>query len=192
MFFELFCEADEDNITRSRLVCDVYKKGNEVVVEFTQFERSDLNKWGKPKVLTDVYVTLFYMPEVFNQTCSLLKLGNYIKDNYDGTYNIVDEISKFAKVKNNIIISMPTSTYLNERGLPVSPRAIKDTYLPLIVNVNGKDVSEAFMDFGDYQDEAASKAYSALVQGVMPKNKNHIFYIDGVKALYDDLQNLEQ
>ena len=191
MFFELYNKADKDNTTRSRLVCDIYKKNNQFVVKFVQFERSDFNKWGKPKVLTDAIITLFYLPEVFIHISTRSKLEGYIKEKFTEDFAMMDKIEEISILKQKIVISLPTSIYPCRKGIPTSNRMVKDTHWPLIVRINERDVSSAFMDFDQYEDKAVETAYQALVNGNMPQSKSDIFYIDGVKSLHDELNNNE-
>lgn len=97
-----------------------------------------------------------------------------------------------SKLKHRIVISLPTSMYPHRRGVPTTARAIKDTYLPLIVSIDGKDVSSCFMDFGDFEHRAVDTAYQALIKGNMPKSTSDIFYIDGVESLHQELINGER
>ena len=189
--FELYYKADEDNATNTRLCCDIYDKNDNFIVEFHQFERSDFNKWGKPKALTDLIVTRYTLPEVYRHISSKGKLKDYVKNNVGENFDIIEKIEEMSKSKQRIVISLPTSMYHHKRGIPTSFRKVKDTHLPLIVNIDGKDVSSAFMDFGDYEYRAVETAYQALVKGNMPKSKNDIFYIDGVKSLHQELMNEE-
>jgi len=189
--FELYYKADEDNSTSTRLCCDIYDKDNNFVVDFIQSERSDFNKWRKPKVLTDMIVTRFYLPEIFSHISSKSKLKSYIKDNIDEDFSIIGKIEDMSKHKQRIVISLPTTIYPTRRCMPTSGRAAKNTHLPLIVKINDEDVSHAFMDFGDFDENAVSVAYQALLKGVMPSTTKDIFYIDGVKSLYDELSKEE-
>lgn len=189
MFFELYNKADKDNLTRSKLTCDVFKKEDIFVVEFCQSEYSDLNKWHKPKVLTDMFVTRYYLPEIFGHIGSKVKLEKYISENWQTNPKMMERIEEMSKSKQSVSISLPTTIYPTRRGFPSSVRAVKDTHWPLIVKVNGEDVSRAFMDFGDFGENAVSVAYQALVGGNMPESKRDIFYIDGVKSLHEELSS---
>ena len=189
--FELYYKADEDNTTNTRLCCDIYDKDNNFIIDFIQYERSDFNKWGKPKVLTDMILTRFYLPEIYRHISSKSKLKSYIKDNIDEDFSIIEKIEDMSKNKQRIVISLPTTIYPTRRGMPTSVRAAKDTHWPLIVKINDEDVSRAFMDFGDFGENAVSVAYQALLKGVMPSTAKDLFYIDGVKSLYDELRNEE-
>ena len=118
------------------------------------------------------------------------KLESYIRDNYD-KIDIMEKIEEMAKSKQKIVISLPTSIYPSRRGIPSSVRAIKDTHWSLIVKINDEDVSHAFMDFRDFAENAVSVAYQALCKGIMPSSTQDLFYIDGVKSLYQELINDE-
>ena len=183
---ELYNQADKDNITRTKLSCDIQNKDNTFIVEFVQSEFSDLNKWKKPKVLTDMFITRYYLPEIFGHISSKRKLESYISDNY-GKVDIMTKVEEMSKSKQKIIISLPTTIYPTRRGYPSSVRPVKDTYLPLIVKINDEDVSRAFMDFSDFDENAVRVAYQALFNGVMPNNTKDLFYIDGVKSLHEEM-----
>ena len=187
MFFELYNKADNDNLTRSKLTCDIFKKEDVFVVEFCQSEYSDINKWNKPKVLTDMFITRYYLPEIFGHIGSKVKLERYISDNWQSNPNMMERIEEMSKSKQSIAISLPTTVYPTRRGFPMGARGVKDTPWPLIVKVNGEDVSRAFIDFGDFKENAVATAYQALVNGKMPQSTNDIFYIDGVKSLHEEL-----
>ena len=181
---------DKMNISRTTLSFDIQDKDNTFIVDFIQSEHSDLNKWGKPKVLTDMFITRYCLPEIFSHISSKRKLELYIRDNY-GKIDIMEKIEEMSKSKQKIVISLPTSIYPSRRGIPSSVRAIKDTHWPLIVKINDEDVSHAFMDFRDFDENAVTVAYQALFKGVMPSSTQDLFYIDGVKSLYQELINDE-
>ena len=183
---ELYNQADKDNITRTKLSCDIQDKDNTFIVEFVQSEYSDLNKWKKPKVLTDMFITRYYLPEIFGHISSKRKFESYVNNNY-GKINIMEKIEEMSKSKQKIVISLPTTICPTRRGLPASVRAIKDTHWPLIVKINDEDVSRAFMDFGDFGENAVKVAYNALFNGVMPTSTKDLFYIDGVKSLHEEI-----
>ena len=189
--FELYYKADGDNTSNTRLCCDIYDKDNSLIIEFIQYERSDFNKWERPKVLTDLILTRFYLPEIYSHISSKGQLKSYIKNNIEENFDIIEKIEEMSKSKHKIVISLPTATYSHKRGIPTNFRALKDTHLPLIVSIDGKDVSSKFMDFGDFEYSAVVTAYQALIKGNMPKSKNDIFYIDGVESLHKVLNNDE-
>ena len=187
---ELYNQADKDNITRTKLSCDIKNKDNAFIVEFVQAEYSDLNKWKKPKVLTDMFITRYYLPEIFGHISSIRKFESYINNNY-GTTDIMANIEEMSKFKQKVVISLPTTTYPTRRGIPITARAVKDTHWPLIVKINDEDVSRAFMDFGDFGEHAVSVAYRALFKGIMPPSTHDLFYLDGVKSLHEEIMNEE-
>lgn len=188
---ELYNQADRENITRTKLSCEILDQDNAFVIEFIQSEFSDLNKWNKSKVLTDMFITRFYLPEIFGQITSKRKLETYISDNY-GKINIMEQIEEISAIKQKIVISLPTAIYPTRRGIPTSVRAIKNTHWPLIVKINDEDVSRVFMDFGDFGENAVITAYKALFQGVMPTSTKDLFYIDGVKSLYEEVISVNE
>lgn len=189
--FELYYKADEENTTNTKLCCDIYDKDNRLIINFIQYERSDFNKWGKPKVLTDLILTRFYLPEIYSHISSKGQLKSYIKNNIEENFDIIEKIEEMSESKHEIVISLPTSMYPHKRGIPSSFRTLKNTHLPLIVYIDEKDVSSNFMDFGDFEYNAVNTAYQALINGNIPKSKNDIFYIDGVESLHKELSNDE-
>ncbi len=187
---ELYNQADNDNVTRSKFSFDISEREDSLLVEFMQSEYSDLNKWGKPKVLTDIVVNRFLLPEIYKHISSKDKLKKYITKSFDTDLDIVETIGSMATSKQNLVISLPTLVVPQTlRGIPTSFRRVKDTHLPLIVKINGEDVSSAFIDFGDFEDSAVQTAYQALINGNMPKPTHDIFYIDGVKSLHNELSS---
>ena len=92
-------------------------------------------------------------------------------------------IEEMAKQTTRIVFALPTSFWVNNNA-----RKIKDTYFPLIVFINDRNVSGAFMDFSDYGHDIIEVASKALLQGQMPEFKNDIFYLDEVEKLHKELQ----
>ena len=189
--FEWYYKADEDNTTDTRIMCDIYEKDNNIIIDFVQFERSDFNKWGKQKVLTDIIVNRFYLPEIYSYISFKSKIASYIKENFDEDFSVIQKIEEMSKSKRRLAISLPISMKPHKRGIPTNGRGVKDTYLPLIVSIDGIDVSKNFIDFGDFEHRAVDIAYQALMQGNMPKSKNDIFYGEGVESLYKNFSNNE-
>jgi len=114
---ELYNQADKNNITRTKLSCDIQDKDNTFIVEFVQSEYSDLNKWKKPKVLTDMFITRYYLPEIFGHISSKIKFESYVNDNY-GKINIMEKIEEMSISKQKIVISLPTT---KETAFPSLP-----------------------------------------------------------------------
>ncbi len=187
IMIELYNRADPDNITRTKFGFAIYDKDNCIVIEFVQSEYSDLNKWGKQKVLTDLVITKFLLPEIYGHISSKGKLKKYITENFNEDLEVVETIGNMAKTKQKVEISLPTSVVPHLRGIPTSLRRVKNTHLPLIVKVNEKDVSSAFMDFGDFEENTVEAAYQALMKGNIPTSKNDLFYVEGVNSLHNEL-----
>lgn len=189
--FELYYKSDADNTTSSRLCCEIYDKDGNFIIDFLMFDRSDFNKWGKPKVLTDLIVTRLTLPAIIHEISSKEKLKSYIKNNFDENLDFIEKIEEIAESKNHIAISLPTTLYPRKRGIPTSVRPVKDTFWPLIVTIDGQDVSNCFMDFFEFEDTAVDTAYQALFKGIMPKSKKDIFYTKGIEDLHSKLNNAE-
>ena len=189
--FELYYKPDGDNTTSSRLCCEIFDEDNKFIIDFLMFERSDFNKWSKPKVLTDLIVTRLTLPTMIYDISSKEKLKSYIKANFDENLDFIEAIEKIAESKNHIAISLPTTMYPHRRGIPTGARPVKDTFFPLIVTIDGQDVSNCFMDFYEFEDKAVDTVYQALFKGNMPKSKKDIFCTKGVEELHHKLKNQE-
>ena len=111
----------------------------------------------------------------------LILASNPIKaiENNNGFVGIV--MHKFPKgkiIKEVVIIDVIPSSPAWNAGIRIADRILK---------VNGEDVSRAFIDFGDFKENAVATAYQSLVNGKIPQSTNDIFYIDGVKSLHEEL-----
>lgn len=191
MFFDLYYKIDKEKLTSDRFVCEVLEKDGHLVVELTRFEGVQVGNWGKPSVLTDVYATIFNISKTFSGLVDKSKLEEYIKSTWDSELKLVDRLGEVSTSKHEIEISLPVALYPTLRGLPVGDRAINNTYYPVSVTLDGKDVSSVFQDFSDFKEDAVRKVYHALILGSDVKSKNDLFYIEGVKKLREALTNSE-
>lgn len=172
------------NGTRTKICFKVYNKNDNIVVELLKFDYSDNNKWKKPNVLTDLLVIKHILPSGYIQIDpNGEKIKDFITKNYKKNVNVFEQIEEMAKQTTRIVFALPTSFWVLN-----NPRKIKDTYFPLIVFINDRNVSGAFMDFGDYGHDIIEVASKALLQGQMPEFKNDIFYLDEVEKLHKELQ----
>jgi len=159
-----------------------------IVVEFVKSYFSDYNKWKESQVLTDLRIDRYLLPSVYGKLDPKgLRLRKYIISHFDTNLQVIKDIEGLSKSHNHISISMPTSKYiLDARGFPKSTRPVKNSIFPLIVNINDRDVSSAFMDFGDFGSNAVKVAYDALIKGNLPISNKDLFYKKGVEQLHKE------
>ncbi|MBE7074165.1 MAG: hypothetical protein E7379_03650 [Clostridiales bacterium] len=157
----------------------------DLVLTFVQEVFSDNNKWGEKKVLTDVRLTRFKLFEAYSALDPTgEKTIEYLTKQATGENDIVQEMKKLSKETEEIIISLPTSRHSHSRGIPTNDRMFKNTFLPLIVNINGKDVSRDFWNFDIFESNAVNVAYQALIKGEIPTSNNDLVDFYGVQKLH--------
>lgn len=171
---------------------NVKPTGKDVIATFVVAEFSDCNRWRKEQVLTDIFITRC---KLLNAYCELDPTGEktirYISKEFTEELVVAEEMQKLSKQVDNISISLPTSRHSHSRGIPTNDRMFKNTFLPLIVNINGKDVSRYFWDFDTFESNAVNVAYQALVKGEIPKTNNDFIDFSGVQQLHQQLFNEE-
>ena len=130
---ELF-NRSQDGLS-TKIEFDVAKKEDGVWVEFVRSERSNYNKWKNPNVLTDKIIQRYLLHDAFSNTDPDGEITKkYIQTNFSKDTRVVGEIEKLSKHVDCVEISLPTSIHaINTR----SPRGYRDTFLPLIVKING-------------------------------------------------------
>lgn len=144
-----------------------------VYVTFIRSEFSDGNKWKEIQVLTDIEVIRCRLSNIYSFSDPKgAKLKQYIVENFTKNSNIISDVTKLSDKVDKINISLPTSTYSHKRGNPTSVRAFKNSFLPLLVDINGQDASRAFQDFDIFGSKAVNVAFEALINGKKPKVKN--------------------
>ena len=157
---------DSQNGESKQLDFDVTVVDGKLIVEFLQQNYTDNNKWRKNNVLSDVILNRYELEQI----CSILdptgeQIKQFIIETFpEGNYGI-DQVQKMAKKSEEVAIMLPTSYNL---GL----RKCKNTFLPLLVFIDGKNVSRVFQDFYIFGDNAVQVAYDALVNGKMPEQKH--------------------
>jgi len=184
---ELLNKKHENGDT-TQIKFDVKANGKDVVVTFVVAEFSDGNKWRKEQVLTDVFITRC---KLLNAYCELDPTGKktirYISNRFTEELVVAEEIQKLSKQVDNISISLPTSRHSHSHGIPTNDRMFKNTFLPLIVIINGKDVSRDFWDFDTFESNAVNVAYQALINGEIPTSNNDLVDFSGVQQLHQQL-----
>ena len=167
---------------------DVEVNGQDVIVTFIQAEYSDVNKWKKEQVLTDMFISRC---KLLNGYCLLDPTGEktirYIRDTFSEDLSVIQEIQKMSKASDEVVISLPTSRHAHSRGIPTNDRMFRNTFLPLIVSINGKDVSRDFWDFNTFESNAVNVAYQALIKGEIPTSNNDLVDFYGVQQLHQQL-----
>ena len=129
--------------------------------------------------------------KLLNAYCQLDPTGEktirYVRDTFSEDLSVIEEIHKLSKESNEIVISLPTSRHAHSRGIPTNDRMFKNTFLPLIVSINGEDVSRDFWDFDTFESNAVNVAYQALIKGEIPTSNNDLVDFYGVQKLHQQL-----
>lgn len=145
------------------------------VVYFIKTVFTDNNKWNEQQVLSDVFVKRCVLAEAYiNLDNKGIKIAKYINDNL-GDLKIIKRIEKISDTIDEIAISLPTSVCPNKRNMPTTIRAFKNSFLPLLVDINGEDASRFFQDFDMFGSKAVNVAYDALIDGKRPNVENDMF-----------------
>ena len=135
----------------------------DMIVTFVVEEYSN-NTRGKERALTNIS---FVRYKILMSYCQLdptgEKMTNYIKQNLNDSLSVIDKIRKYSMMSNTIEISLPTSGFACPRGMTTACSMFKNTSLPLIVTIDGRDVSRMFKDFNVFEDKAVKMAYDALI-----------------------------
>ncbi len=167
---KLWCYSDGAGYSEV-IECDVKLENNKMVVYFIKSQFSDANKWNETLVLTDKFVKRCEISSIYkNNNCYRMK--KYIGCKFTPDLKIIEKIEKMSEKVDEITISLPTSCYSHKRGVPTSVRAFKNSFLPLIVDINGEDASRAFQDFDIFDSNAVDVAYDTLLNGKKPKTEN--------------------
>ena len=167
---KLWCYSD--GVGYSEVIeCDVKLENNKMVVYFIKSQFSDANKWNETQVLTDKFVKRCEISSIYkNNDCDRMK--KFIGCKFTPSLKIIEKIEKMSEKIDEITISLPTSCYSHKRGVPTFVRAFKNSFLPLMVDINGEDASRAFQDFDIFDSSAVDVAYDALINGKKPKTEN--------------------
>ena len=151
--------------------CQARLEEGKLVVYFIKSDFTDANKWNEVNVLTDVVVKRCQIADLYKDK-NPDRIKKYISFKYTESLKIMDEIEKMSDKVDEITISLPTSVYSHKRGLATSVRAFKNSFLPLLVDINGEDASRAFQDFDMFGSKAVNVAFDALINGKRPNVKN--------------------
>ena len=145
-------------------LCTIDKRERGAVLEFKSIARTENNKWNVCNVVSDIY---FNRCALTNE--EMLELGldseNLIKsisEKYRESGNeFLAKVTDFAKCKTECSIELPyrTKPAFKERDA----RAVVNTFYPVKVTFEGRDVSRFFEDFEIFGSDVAYSAYSAMV-----------------------------
>ena len=172
---------ETQNGESKQLDFDVIVHEGKIIVEFLQQNHTDNNKWRKNNVLSDVILNRYEL----DQICSVLdptgeQIKQFIIDTFpEGQYGI-EQIQKMAKRAEEVAIMLPTS-------YSVGSRKCKNTFLPLFVFIDGKDVSRTFQDFYVFDSDVVQVAFDALVNGNIPDLKQELVDFSGLDELHNGL-----
>lgn len=166
---------------------EIKEKKNETIVDFIETYTDDNNKWEMPAVVTDKVVRRFLIaPKKECFEIDIEKLIGYIQANFDGSLSVTAKIKLMSEKSSILKISMPTGLYDIERGIPTDPRRNTDTFYPLIVTLNNKDISHIFCDYDIFQHNAVDKAYDCIINGNVPEFKNDLCDTEQQKHLHEN------
>ncbi len=146
----------------------IFKLEDEDIFDYVRLVYSDNNKWRKSNVLTDAFIDRVKLKDVLNYLdVSRSVLEGALQEEFSNSMAIDDAIES---VENRafIKISLPTSVVAYSRNGVEGIRGYKNSFLPLIVMVNGTDYSRWFQDFSDYKENAAIEAYEVFKQENYP------------------------
>lgn len=167
----------------------IEKDGENLIITFTETYYTDKNKWNEKNVLTDVFVNKFTLCDIYtNADPNGELLTKYILKNKDKFKQIMNEINKLSEDRTKIQISLTTSTYPHTRGIPRLSRRVKNTFLPLIITVNDKDVSNDFCFFYQYGSKAVNMAYNALIKGEKLDIKDDLADTTPIEQLHESIK----
>ncbi len=153
--------------------CAARIESNSMVVYFIKSEFSDANKWNEIQVLTDVFIKRCQIADLYkDKNCNRIK--RYISSRFTTDLKIMDKIAQMSEKVDEITISLPASVCPHKRGLPTSVRTFKNSFLPLLVDINGEDASRAFQDFDVFGSQAVNVAFDSLINGTRPKVENDL------------------
>ena len=182
---KLWCYSDGAGYSEV-IECDVTLENNKMIVYFIKSQFSDANKWNETLVLTDKFVKRCEISRRYkDNNCDRMK--RYISVKFTPNLKIIEKIEKMSEKIDEVSITLPTSRHTHSRGIPTNDRMFKNTFLPLIVCINGKDVSRDFGDFDTFESNAVNVAYQALIKGEIPTSNNDLVDFYGVQKLHQQL-----
>lgn len=164
---------------------DVDNSKNKLVVLFKVSKYSDNNKWNESQVLTDVEVSRCQISDIYkNADPTGIKLLDYIASNKENIESIIKNVEQISSKADHIYIGLPTSVTLFD-----SHRRIRNSFRPLIVEINDEDGSRCFQDFDIFNSKAVNIAYDALINGKNPTSENNIVSFYEVGYLHNKICN---
>ena len=166
--------------------CQARLEDAKLVVYFIKSDFTDANKWNEVQVLTDVVVKRCQISELYKGK-NPDRIKKYIACKYTESLKIMDEIEKMSDKVDEISISMPTSVHSHRRGISTSLRGFKNTFLPLLVDINGEDVSRVFQDFDMFGSKAVSVAFDTLINGKSIQDKCGWIDVNQIKMLRKEI-----
>ena len=182
---KLWCYSDGAGYSEV-IECDVTLENNKLVVYFIKSQFSDANKWNETLVLTDKFVKRCEISSIYkDKNCDRMK--RYIGCKFTPNLKIIEKIEEMSEKIDEVSISLPTSRHAHSRGIQTNDRMFKNTFLPLIVSINGEDVSRDFWDFDTFESNAVNVAYQALIKGEIPTSNNDLVDFYGVQKLHQQL-----
>ena len=164
-----------------RLDFDVKVEDGKIVVEFLQKNYTDRNKWNEKHVLSDLFLNRYVLLDI----CSKLdptgeQIKKFIIETYPDCVTKENQIQKMSQSAEEVAIVLPTS-------YSVGLRKSKNTFLPLMVFIDGKDVSRTSQDFDIFGSKVVDVAFDALVNGNIPEIKQELVDFSGIENLHAGL-----
>lgn len=164
---------------------DIDNSKNKLVVLFRVSKYSDNNKWNESQVLTDIEVSRCQISDIYkNADPTGIKLLDYITSNKENIESIFKNVEQISSKADHVYIGLPTSVTLFD-----SPRRIRNSFRPLIVEINDEDGSRCFQDFDVFNSRAVNVAYDALINGKNPSSENNLVSFYEVGYLHNKICN---
>ena len=175
---ELFSRTENGMTTKIEF--DVVKSKDGTYVDFVRSEYSNNNKWKNPNCLTDKFIQRCHIHDAYGMYDESDEITrNFILKHFQKDAKVIKEVEGMSKHIDRIEISLPTSV-----KMPFDSKCYKNTFLPLIVKINGEDVSIQFMDFEVFAHRAVNVAYEALINGKIPTSDKEFVDFEGVADLH--------
>ena len=154
---------------------------NKIIVIFKTSKYSDNNKWGEKQVLTDVDVSRCQITDIYrNADPTGSKLSNFLINNKSDVDYLINCVTKISDKTDKIYIGLPTN-------ILDDTRVVKNSFRPLIVDINSQDASRCFQDFDLFKSKAVNVAYDALILGKNPTSKNDFISFYEVGYLHNQI-----
>lgn len=171
----------------STISYDIKQYKDRDFIIFVQKDYTDNNKWKKPQVVSDMFIQSYNLPKgIFSDLPETIEKTVKINGNEILEYLLgyLDEAANnFGGKVDKIQLSLPTGRF----ATPFDILRYKDTFLPLIVKIDEKDVSRCFQDFDCFKEKTVEKAYEALIDGNIPEINSDLFDKEGINNLHNEL-----